>query len=166
MSLNDAMNELALMNTRLHAVKEMWKELGRGLDAMVSDWQSADKKLRNEFLEYRSYLSPSITEEEGLKKISVKHGSATLRLNDPIGHISVKFVRETSFGSSNLLVLYSTTIDEHGNRQLIRIDDQDATPCSLENLIETVRQNLVHPKVLPARVGIAMAEMNAHTTAE
>jgi hypothetical protein len=166
MSLNDAMNELALINTRLHAIKEIWREIGRGVDAMVSDWQSADKKLRHEFLEYRSYLNPSITEEEGVKKVSVQHGSVTLRVNDPLGHVSVRFERRTSFGVSNLLVLYSLDIDEHGGRQLVSIDEADATPCSLENLIETIRQNLVHPRIQPARVSLAMTELNAHTTPE
>ena len=164
MNLNDAMNDLGSMNTLQHFVMETWSELGNGLTDLVSHWQSADHELRGQFLEYNSKVNPAIVKNDDLITVRVRHGSATFRLNDPFGHVSVVFTRETSFGLSNLLELYSITFDEHGNNQLVRIDDQDISPSSLEDLLNATRLNLLQPKVSPARVGAAMAAMNASAT--
>src|ERR1039458_6860952 len=127
MDLTDAMNDLGSMNTRQHFILETWKELGNGLAELVHHWQSADNELRAQFLEYQSNLSPAIVQKDDQIMVHVKHASATFRLNDPLGHFSVIFARETSFGLSNILMLYSIDIDEHGAEKLIRIDDQNVS---------------------------------------
>jgi hypothetical protein len=164
MDLTDALNDLGAMNTRQHFIRQTWEILGDGLSELVKLWQNADVELRAQFLEYQFNLSPTIVQSDEQIVVRVKHGSATFRLNDPLGHLSVIFARETSFGLSHILMLYSIDVDEHGAEKLIRIDDQNVSSSAVEELLNATRMNLLQPKVLPARVGAAMAAMNASAT--
>lgn len=157
------MDELNALNERLKSVNLAWSTIKSDLIELVGNWKRAELGFQNTTNEYHADLRPEITASDDVITLTLRFGQAIIRKNDPIGHLSLLFTRETSFGSDSLLVLYKVELSDDNVREMVRVDDQTFSSCSVQDVLETVRLNLLHPKILPLRVRSAIVTMNAST---